>query len=171
MLWSILRPPCILWVFNLYVFADAIRPGSHPARLLTQQLTPHVSIYDSSLAAAQNRPFVSVENVSFLFRKRVREKEGESKRDMGNASSRDSVKSLNEIYASRRAVRVFTARRADSTLPLVWHNRDDNIRQYLTHLQSSQITLFRNMTILFDSHNYNWLMFMELMFMLPWTIF
>lgn len=131
MLWSILRPPCILWVFNLYVFADAIRPGSHPARLLTQQLTPHVSIYDSSLVAAQNQPFVSVENVSFLFRKRVREREGESERDMGDAGSRDSVKSLNEIYASRRVVTVFTARRADGALPLVWHNRDDDIRQYL----------------------------------------
>lgn len=82
MLWSILCPPCILWVFNFYVFADAIRPGSHPARLLTRQLTPHVSIYDSSLAAAQNRPFVSVKNVSFLFRKRAREREGERVREI-----------------------------------------------------------------------------------------
>lgn len=55
-----------VYEFYFYVCSTLILPGTQQALLFTQQLTPHCSIYDSSLAAAQNHPFVSAKNVSFL---------------------------------------------------------------------------------------------------------
>lgn len=44
--------------------------GPEQAQLLMELLTPHGSVYDSSLAAAQNRLFVGEECVSFWGRER-----------------------------------------------------------------------------------------------------
>lgn len=65
--------------------------------LLTLQLTPHGSIYDSSLAAAQNRPIVSPKNVSFLtfFEGKQRPR----KRWDGGMSNGDIFESSHVIYA------------------------------------------------------------------------
>lgn len=80
-----------------FLWPTLILPGTQPALLLTLQLTPHGSIYDSSLAAAQNRPIVSPKNVSFLtfFEGKQRQR----KRWDGGMSNGDIFESSHVIYA------------------------------------------------------------------------
>lgn len=100
--------------------------------------------------------------MSFLFRKRAREREGERVREIRGREQSGQCEIVKQdlCFLSR-------ADALSECLLLVgpWHNQGDNIRQFVTHLESSQKSLFRKVIILFYSHNFN--RFMKLVFMVP----